>query len=93
VVRAVPRRQAPLARGRRSELLEEEDADVVFVDGCEDNQGVFHPRFDGAGELQKILKDEAELEPHLRRVAHHEVVTTAPLEDVVAEVLRIAAKL
>jgi hypothetical protein len=43
-----------------------------------------------AGELQKILKDAAEVEPLLRRVAHHEVLTTAPLADVVAEVLRIA---
>ena len=46
-----------------------------------------------AGELQKILKDAAEVEPLLRRVAHHEVVTTSPLANVVVEVLRIAAKL
>jgi hypothetical protein len=47
----------------------------------------------GAGRLQKILKDAAEVEPLLGRVAHHEVVTTAPLADVVVEVFRIAAKL
>jgi hypothetical protein len=33
------------------------------------------------------------LEGVLRRVTHHEVVTTAPLADIAAEVLRIAAKL
>jgi hypothetical protein len=46
-----------------------------------------------AGELQKILKHAAEVEPLLRRVAHHEVVTTAPLAGIVVEVLRTAAKL
>ena len=28
------------------ELLDTEDADVLFVAGCEENQGAFHPRFD-----------------------------------------------
>src|SRR3954454_15700857 len=46
-----PPRSSPTARavGGRTpfrELLEEEDADVVFVAGFEDNQSVFHPRFD-----------------------------------------------
>ena len=28
------------------ELLATEDADVLFVAGCEENQGTFHPQFD-----------------------------------------------
>ena len=51
------------------------------------------PGWSAAGELQRTLKDAAEVEPLLRRLAHHEVVTTAPLADIVAEVLMIAAKL
>lgn len=42
------------------------------------------------GELEKILADTAEYEPRLRRRATHEIVTTAPVADVVAEILRIA---
>jgi hypothetical protein len=43
----------PLPDGRQrwredaiSQLLDTEDADVLFVAGCEENQGRFHPRFD-----------------------------------------------
>ena len=43
-------------------------------------------------ELAQILRDVAETEPLLRRRAGHEIDTTAPLDDVVAAVLRIAAE-
>ena len=43
----------PLPDGRQrwrqdaiAELLDAEDADFLFVAGCEENQVVFHPRFD-----------------------------------------------
>jgi RNase adaptor protein for sRNA GlmZ degradation len=43
----------PLPDGRQrwredaiAELLDAEDADVLFVAGCEENQIAFHPRFD-----------------------------------------------
>jgi shikimate kinase len=42
-------------------------------------------------EVEKVLQDQAAFEPLLRRSATSEIVTTAPLEDVVAEVLRIAS--
>jgi broad-specificity NMP kinase len=42
-------------------------------------------------ELARILDDVEHVEPLLRRVATHEVDTTAPLGEVVDEVLRIAA--
>lgn len=29
-----------------AELLATEDADVLFIAGCEDNQVAFHPKFD-----------------------------------------------
>jgi dephospho-CoA kinase len=41
-------------------------------------------------ELGQILRDIAETEPLLRRRATHEIDTSAPLDDVVAEVLRVA---
>ena len=42
------------------------------------------------GELRRILDDVQAVEPRLRRVADHEVLTTMPLHDVVATVLRLA---
>ena len=97
------------------ELLATEDADVLFVAGCEQNQAKFHARFDHivllsapvetmlerlatrAGnpygrqpdELRRVLDDLETVEPLLRRVADHEVRTTAPLDEVVATVLRL----
>jgi dephospho-CoA kinase len=96
------------------ELLSTEDADILFVAGCEENQVGFHPQFDhivlltappdvllerlatrtnnpfgkSPEELQRILGDVETVEPLLRRVAGHEVVTTPPLPEVVAAILR-----
>ena len=100
------------------ELPRTEDADVLFVAGCEENQARFHPRFDhivllsapletmverlearttnGYGkdpeELCRFLEDVETVEPLVRRVAHHEVVTTAPLDEVVTTVLRLVGE-
>jgi hypothetical protein len=96
------------------DLLDTEDADVLFVAGCEENQVGFHPRFDqiillsapietvlerlatrtspfgkSAEERQRVLDDIASVEPLLRGVADHEVVTTAPVDEVVTTVLRL----
>jgi hypothetical protein len=96
-------------------LLATEDADILFVAGCEENQVQFHPRFDHIillsaplgtlverlatrtsnsfgktpEELRRILDDLQSVEPLLRRVAEHEVQTTAPLNDVVTTILRL----
>lgn len=40
-------------------------------------------------EAAQVLADQAEVEPLLRRVADTEIVTTAPVQDVLQEVLRI----
>jgi dephospho-CoA kinase len=112
----------PLPDGRQQwredaidRLLDTEDADVLFVAGCEENQAQFHPRFDhivllsapvetllervatrtgnpygkSAEELSRILDDLENVEPLLRRVADHEIRTTAPLDEVVEDVLRL----
>jgi dephospho-CoA kinase len=112
----------PLPDGRQQwredavrDLLDTEDADVLFLAGCEENQVGFHPRFDriillsapietvlerlatrstnpfgkAAAERQRVLDDTAAVEPLLRRVADHEVVTTAPLDEVVTTILRL----
>ena len=97
-------------------LLDTEDAEVLFVAGCEENQAQFHPRFDliillsapvealtkrlasrttnsfgrAPGELARILDDLRAVEPLLRKAANHEIRTTMPLADVVAEVLHLA---
>lgn len=104
-----------MARGAIQDLLSSEDADVLFVAGCEENQAQFHPQFDHivllsapldvlldrlAGrttnpygkdpeERRRFLDDVETVEPLLRRVATHEVQTTAPLDDVVTTVLRL----
>ena len=112
----------PLPDGRQQwredaidRLLDTEDADVLFVAGCEENQARFHPRFDhivllsapvetllervatrtgnpygkSPEELSRILDDLENVEPLLRRVADHEIRTTAPLDEVVEDVLRL----
>jgi dephospho-CoA kinase len=97
------------------ELLAVEDADVLFVAGCEENQGTFHPQFDhivllsapletmverletrtsnpygkSSVEFDRFLEDVETVEPLLRRAADHEVRTDAPLDDVVATILRL----
>ena len=97
------------------ELLDTEDADILFVAGCEENQVTFHPQFDqivllsapletlverletrtsnpfgkAPDERARFLDDVGTVEPLLRRVADHEVRTTAPLEDVVETILRL----
>ena len=112
----------PLPDGRQrwredaiGRLLDTEDADVLFLAGCEQNQAQFHPRFDhivllsapvetllervatrtgnpygkSPDDLSRILDDLENVEPLLRRVADHEIRTTAPLDEVVADVLRL----
>ena len=99
-------------------LLATEDTDVLFVAGCEENQGRFHPRFDhivllsappetlvgrleartnnpygkDPQERRRFLEDVETVEPLLRRAAHHEVRTTAPLVEVVGTVLRLVGE-
>jgi len=112
----------PLPDGRQrwredaiDRLLDTEDADVLFVAGCEENQAQFHPRFDhivllsapvetllervatrtgnpygkSPDELSRILDDLGSVEPLLRRAADHEIRTTAPLDEIVEDVLRL----
>jgi dephospho-CoA kinase len=112
----------PLPDGRQQwredaidRLLDTEDADVLFVAGCEENQAQFHPRFDhivllsapvetllervatrtgnpygkSPDDLSRILDDLENVEPLLRRVADHEIRTTAPLDEVLEDVLRL----
>jgi dephospho-CoA kinase len=112
----------PLPDGRQrwredaiQELLDTEDAEVLFVAGCEENQVAFHSQFDhivllsapletmverlasrtgnpygkAPEELRRVLVDVETVEPLLRRVAGHEVRTTAPLDEVVTTVLRL----
>jgi dephospho-CoA kinase len=97
------------------ELLRTEDAEILFVAGCEENQVAFHPQFDAIvllsapletmverlatrsnnaygkhpEERRRFLEDVEAVEPLLRRVATHEVRTTAPLDEVVTTVLRL----
>jgi dephospho-CoA kinase len=115
----------PLPDGRQQwredavrDLLDTEDADVLFLAGCEENQVGFHPRFDriillsapietvlerlagrttnpfgkSAEQRHRVLDDMATVEPLLRAVADHEVVTTAPLHQVVTTVLRLVGE-
>jgi dephospho-CoA kinase len=96
-------------------LLATEDADILFVAGCEENQVRFHPQFDiiillsapvpiltqrlaartsnsfgkSPEELRQVLDDVAATEPRLRRIADFEVVTTAPLDEVVTTILQL----
>jgi dephospho-CoA kinase len=112
----------PLPDGRQQwredaidRLLDAEDADVLFVAGCEENQAQFHPRFDhivllsapvetllervatrtgnlygkSPDDRSRILDDLENVEPLLRRAADHEIRTTAPLDEVVEDVLRL----
>jgi dephospho-CoA kinase len=96
-------------------LLATEDADMLFVAGCEENQARFHPQFDhiillsapvpilmqrlatrtsnpfgkAPAEVRQVLDDVAATEPRLRRIADHEVVTTAPLPEIVTTILKL----
>lgn len=96
-------------------LLDLEDADVLFVAGCEENQVSFHSQFDhivlltapletlverletrssnsygkDTEDLRRFHEDVVNVEPLLRRVATHEIRTTAPLDEVVTTLLRI----
>jgi shikimate kinase len=112
----------PLPDGRQQwreeaiqDLLSSEDAAVLFVAGCEENQVRFHAQFDhivllsaplgvlldrlasrttnpygkDPEERRRFLDDVETVEPLLRRVATHEVQTTAPLDEVVTTVLRL----
>ena len=45
------------------------------------------------GELERILDDLQGVEPLLRKAATHEIRTTMPLDDVVAEILHLAGAL
>jgi dephospho-CoA kinase len=111
----------PLADGRQrwradaiQRLLDTEDADVLFIAGCEENQAQFHSRFDhivllsapldtlverlatrtdnpygkAPEERARFLDDVQSVEPLLRTVATLEIRTTAPLGDVVTQILR-----
>ena len=97
------------------ELLATEDANVLCVAGCDENQRKFHPQVDhivllsapldtmierletrttnaygkSPLEFSRFLEDVETVEPLLRRTADHEVRTTAPLDDVVATILRL----
>jgi shikimate kinase len=97
-------------------LLDTQDAGILFIAGCEENQVRFHSRFDliillsapaqtvidrlaartgnpygtAPGDMDRILADLAAVEPLLRKAADHEIRTTIPLADVVAEVLHLA---
>ena len=42
------------------------------------------------GELERVLDDLQAVEPLLRTVATHEIRTTKPLADVIAEILHLA---
>jgi shikimate kinase len=43
------------------------------------------------GDRERVRDDVREVEPLLRRIAHHEVSTTAPVEEVLATVLQLTA--
>ncbi len=104
--------------GRIQELLDADDADVLFVSGTSPNQGAFYPKFDHIvllsapagvmaarltwrtnnpygqrpGEVERALLLKDEIEPLLRRGATHEIDTSIPLDQVVAEVLRLVGE-
>lgn len=99
-------------------LLATDDADVLFVAGCEENQRKFHSQFDqivllsapvetlverlatrtdntygkAPEELRRFLEDVRTVEPLLRQVADHEVLTTVSLAEVVATILRLVGE-
>ena len=98
-------------------LLDADDADILFVAGCEENQVRFHSQFDAIillsapvdilvdrlatrtsnpfgkapADLRRVLDDVQAVEPLLRRVADHEVRTTAPVAEVVTTILRLVS--
>jgi dephospho-CoA kinase len=103
--------------GRIQQLLDTDDAPLLFLSGCAANMGQFLSRFDhivllGAPAniiLQRLAErttnsygkqpDEAArvlnlietIEPRLRRIATAEIDTSAPLDDVLARLLRLVA--
>ena len=89
----------PLPDGRQqwredaiAALLATEDAAILFVAGCEENQVQFHSQFDQIILLTAPADVLLEREPLLRRAADHEVRTTRPLSDVVAAVLSLVGE-
>jgi shikimate kinase len=101
---------------RVTELLDTEDADVLFVGGTASNQSKFYARFDHIvlltasdeviasrmvnrtnnpygkepADVARQLSLKKVVEPWLRRAADIEIETGAPLDDVVAAILRLA---
>jgi broad-specificity NMP kinase len=101
---------------RISALLDEEDAETLFVCGTASNQTKFYPRFDrivmltapdvvilermatrsnnpygqDPADRERQLALKPIVEPMLRRAAHAVIDTTAPLDVVVASVLKAA---
>jgi dephospho-CoA kinase len=99
------------------ELLDTEDAAVLFVSGCAENMGKFFSRFDHIillsappdviverleargnnpygkrpEEVAQVLHNLQTIEPRLRRVAGHEIDTSAPLDEVIGKIQRALA--
>ena len=100
---------------RITALLDDEDADVLFVSGTSSNQAKFYPRFDrivlltapaavmvermrtrtnnpfgkDPSDVARQLALKPIVETWLRRAAHAVIDTTAPLDDVVAQIRRL----
>ena len=100
---------------RIQNLLNTEDAEVLFLSGCAENMGQFFSQFDHIillrapaevilerlqsrtnsaygkrpEEITQVLYNSHTIEPLLRKAAGHEIDTCTPLEEVVAEVLRV----
>ncbi len=103
---------------RIQELLDADDAEVLFLSGTSPNQGTFYPQFDQIillsapaeviverlatrtnnpygkrpEEVARVLDGIETVEPLLRQGAGHEIDTSAPLDRVVEQVLRIAGE-
>lgn len=102
---------------RITALLDDEDAEVLFVSGTSSNQSKFYPRFDrivlltapdavmaermrtrtnnpygkDPSEVARQLALKPVVEGWLRRAAHAVIDTSAPLDDVVAEIRRLVS--
>lgn len=103
---------------RITALLDDEDAEVLFVSGTSSNQSKFYPRFDrivlltapdavmaermrtrtnnpygkDPNEVARQLALKPVVEGWLRRAAHTVIDTSAPLDDVVAEIRRLVSE-
>ena len=101
---------------RIQELLNKEDAGILFLSGCAANMGKFLPQFDHVvlfsapkeviaerlrtrtnnlygkhpQETARVLDQIESVEPMLRKIAGHEIDTSASLDRVVSTVLQIA---